>query len=197
MTTARSTATRGPATPALVMIVRHAEKPTADGRLGGVTADGRADPHSLSVRGWQRAGALVPFFTATAPSRRSGIDVPAVLCAPRPTDAAPSRRAGQTLEPLADALGLSIDLRFAKGDEAELAHALRGAQGPVLIAWEHRRIPALVDGLCDAALQRPSTWPDDRFDLVWCLRRGPGAAPFALSQVPQLLLHGDSARPIE
>src|ERR1700693_1464104 len=52
-----------------LMIVRHAEKPPeppASPPPFGVTPDGRQDDHSLSVRGWQRAGALATFF---APSR--------------------------------------------------------------------------------------------------------------------------------
>src|SRR5580704_1713391 len=41
----------------IILVVRHAEKP--DGRLGsGVAQAGTIDKESLTVRGWQRAGAL-------------------------------------------------------------------------------------------------------------------------------------------
>ena len=42
-----------------IMIIRHAEKPPP---TFGVNADGVQDKESLTVRGWQRAGALAPFF---------------------------------------------------------------------------------------------------------------------------------------
>lgn len=47
------------------MFVRHAEKPDeeVDPSTGpGVRLDGSADGKSLTVRGWQRAGALAQFF---------------------------------------------------------------------------------------------------------------------------------------
>ena len=45
-----------------IMIVRHAEKPTDDGSISGVSQAGTQDPEELIVRGWQRAGALLRFF---------------------------------------------------------------------------------------------------------------------------------------
>src|SRR4051794_27889179 len=50
----------------LIMIIRHAEKPLPSNRSRGITAGGRRDKRSLTVTGWQRAGALVELF---APSR--------------------------------------------------------------------------------------------------------------------------------
>jgi hypothetical protein len=40
----------------------------------------------------------------------------------------------------------------------------------------------------------PSDWPDDRFDVVWLFDRTDTG--WSLSQLPQLLLSGDSANPI-
>ena len=45
-----------------IMVIRHAEKPDDAGTVFGVTAGGQQDPEELTVRGWQRAGALVTFF---------------------------------------------------------------------------------------------------------------------------------------
>lgn len=44
-----------------VRAIRHAEKPTPDGAVQGVSASGLPNPDELSVRGWQRAGALEPW----------------------------------------------------------------------------------------------------------------------------------------
>ena len=43
-----------------MMVMRHAEKP--NGRFSGVKETGDSNPHDLSVRGWQRAGALACLF---------------------------------------------------------------------------------------------------------------------------------------
>ncbi len=43
--------------------------------------------------------------------------------------------------------------------------------------------------------QTPQTWPDDRFDIVWVFERADGGWSF--TQVPQLLLAGDSVDVID
>src|SRR6187551_3128683 len=51
----------------MIMLTRHAEKPLHPaGSPYGVNPQGQQDPHSLTVNGWIRAGALVALF---APSR--------------------------------------------------------------------------------------------------------------------------------
>ena len=45
-----------------IMVIRHAEKPSDDGAIEGVTAAGEKCKHELIVRGWQRAGALARLF---------------------------------------------------------------------------------------------------------------------------------------
>lgn len=40
----------------VIMVIRHAEKPTQ--AAAGVKQKGEESPHHLTVRGWQRAGAL-------------------------------------------------------------------------------------------------------------------------------------------
>jgi hypothetical protein len=47
---------------AKIMLIRHTERPSADKSTRGVTQAGVKDKEELTVRGWQRAGALVPFF---------------------------------------------------------------------------------------------------------------------------------------
>lgn len=73
------------------------------------------------------------------------------------------------------------------------AEWLRGVRTPTLVAWEHQAVPAVVAGLGPVAPAPPPRWPGDRFDLVWCFTRTDEDSGWRSSQVPQLLLAGDSA----
>ncbi len=175
-----------------IMIIRHGEKPTDNDDVKGVAEDGRHDPDELSVRGWQRAGALVRFF-----SPRNGHFSQAELATPELIFAADpasgkSRRSAHTVRPLADFLGKKVDVTFAKGDEPTLAHHLENINGIVLIAWEHKLIPEIVNNLVGNDKLCPQKWPDSRFDLVWILERETHSAGWKFSQAPQLVLCGDS-----
>jgi hypothetical protein len=66
--------------PLQIMVIRHGEKPTTDPPTSGVDLNGKTDPHSLIVVGWQRAGALVRFFS----SPQAGIEQPTYLISPPP-----------------------------------------------------------------------------------------------------------------
>lgn len=173
----------------LIMLIRHAEKPL-DAETG-VAADGSADPASLSVAGWQRAGALVRFFAAPwLPAIRR----PQHVFAARATQPGGSVRPRATVAPLAQALGVMVDESWSTEDEpAQVAAALRALEGPVLVCWRHEALPVLADEL----LQRPDVprrWPDERFDLVWLISRDGPSWTFA--QLPQQLLPGDRAQPV-
>ena len=173
------------------MIVRHAEKPVRK-EMRGIRANGRADKGSLTTLGWQRAGALVPFF-ANAGRRQAGtVERPDHLFAARfdPESESPSRRPKQTLGPLAAALQLEIDDAVDVGDEASLVAAVMQRSGTVLIAWEHDAIPAIAQAIPGCADDVPGEWPDDRFDLVWIFERL--RSRWTFTQRPQLLLADDS-----
>lgn len=170
-----------------IIIIRHAEKPGEGGEPPfGVSEEGRPDPRRLSPLGWQRAGALVAWF-----GRPSGdaIRTPATLFAPDPHGT--SHRAHETLAPLGRFLRLPVHADLPVGEEAALARAVLAAAGPVLIAWEHKALPRLAKLLAGDALRCPPEWPSDRFDLAWVLDRD-AADRWRFSQVPQLLLSGDS-----
>ncbi|MBX7551786.1 hypothetical protein K1Y78_28145 [Streptomyces sp. tea 10] len=168
----------------VVMVIRHGEKPTSG--LSGMDDSGRPDSKSLTARGWERAHALPKLFSPP----RAGLARPAtVFAAADQGPNAGAHRMRQTVTPLAKDLGLTVDTDFAEGSERRLAQAALTAPGPVLICWEHSRIPAVVAGLGAAdAPGTPATWPD-RFDLVWVFRRRSGSWSF--TQVDQHLLPGD------
>jgi hypothetical protein len=181
----------------VVMLIRHAEKPIGGGPPFGVTDAGVVDPESLTPRGWQRAGALVRWFGGETGQGGSGLPVPTHLFASRIAPGSSSRRPQQTLEPLAESLGLKVDVTIPKPDIERLAAAVLAIDGVVLVSWEHRLLPALAATLTGRSSLTPATWPDDRFDVVWVLERATPAEPFRFRQVLQRLLAGDADRSIE
>ena len=177
-----------------IMVVRHGEKPSLDGTVLGVTVDGAPNPDELSVRGWQRAGALVRFFAPVEGVNRPGIQKPEFLFAQGPTQHVTSVRAPHTLSPLAALLGKPISTEFAKGQEEQLAAALSALTGPVVVAWEHRALCVLANFLMGDDQHTPQAWPDDCFDIVWVFESNDNSA-WTFSQVPQLLLPDDRTEP--
>jgi hypothetical protein len=187
-----------------IMLIRHAEKP--DGSVQGVDANGTADAESLTVQGWQRAGALARFFAPVSVQlQQSGVLQPQFLFASGPVgkiqkkdagDGSKSERPEETITPLSQLLNIEIDLSFVKGQEAEVAVAAAASDGVALVAWQHEAIHAIARALQGVFGTIPSTWPGDRFDVVWIFDLQP-AGGYAFSQVPQMLLAGDLSTTIE
>lgn len=173
-----------------IMIIRHAEKPSEDGIVRGVAVHGHHDKHALCVRGWQRAGALVRFFAPRGDQPNPLIATPRSIFASGATEWSPSLRSQHTVEPLANELGIAIDVAHAEGDEDQLAQAVLAAPAPVLVAWHHKHIPLLVRALVGGEPLCPRHWPDERFDLVWVLERQADGT-WHFDQVPQCLLPED------
>ena len=180
-----------------IMIIRHAEKHNG-GRERGVNIEGYHTKHELTVRGWQRAGALVAFFAPLggfAPG--APISTPRSIFASAATKVSPSLRAQHTVGPLAALLGVEIDARHADGEEPAAAAAVLAAPSPVLIAWHHSHIPRLARLIGGDGLACPETWPEDCFDIVWVLdREADSSGPWRLSQVVQRLFATDRLAPI-
>lgn len=184
--------------PSKIMIVRHAEKPTDPGvtpAIDGVAADGSQNPEELVVRGWQRSGGLVRLF---APRDGHFVDphlaTPGTIFASGVGHHSSSLRPQHTVLELASVLGLTLGTDYKKDDFAQMTTAAMGTSGIVLIAWEHQDIPSIANQIVGNSTTVPQTWPGARFDVVWVFdAQGSG---WAFSQVPQLLLSGDSAAPI-
>lgn len=168
-----------------VMFIRHAEKP--DKAEKGVTPDGDHDEHSLSVRGWTRAGALAALFANT----RDPLARPARVIATAPSHSYKSKRERDTAAPTADRLGLTIDSREIPDDYAQLVAEIGSSSKPTLVVWHHGSIPAFVRSfpVTNATLV-PTTWPEDRFDLIWVL--SPVGDHYEWQQIEQQLLEGDA-----
>lgn len=165
--------------PAQVIIIRHAEKPVVG--------------NNLSPRGEERAKALVGFFKTNPAVTQFG--TPVAIYAMQPKADGKDVRPLETVEPLAQSLGIAVNTSIRKADVAILAKAVmsdpEGAGKMVLIAWEHHLIPAIAKafGLTSA----PETWPDGVFDRAWIINFD-GGKPVSFQNVPQRLLPGDSAR---
>lgn len=185
--------------PTSVMIMRHAEKPFGEGRPHGVSIDGIADPESLTPRGWQRAGALVGLFAGIPSDRLPSEDRgprlarPTHLFASQVGARSTSRRPLETLQPLSERLGLTVDTRFLKEEVGELVAAIRATDGVALISWEHHLIPSIANMLIGDTSSAPQIWPDDRFDVVWVVTPEISGEVSGFQQFPEMLLAGDQA----
>ena len=204
----RQPAAGGDGPPEVIYIIRHGEKPydvpAGHGKHQdpdpphGVDFEGRKDEHSLLPRGWQRSGALAALFHPSSGSSRTRLRAPGTLLAPSYSDLASTiaHRTCQTIQGLADHLGLPIHTPFEVGHEPQLAASLLNTgSGVVLICWEHHHIPTITAAFpAVPGTDIPAKWPGDRFDVIWALTRPPGSAPprYAFSQIPQQLLPGDT-----
>ena len=130
-------------------MVRNAEEPPG------------SDVH-LSVEGKARAKALATWIPAT-------YGAPDALFASKPT--ASSRRAVETLEPLAAAFKLKIQDTFANEDFAKMAAmvlsdaAYSGKR--VVIAWQRGNLPNIARAF---GVKEPPAWPAGQYDHLWRLQ---------------------------
>ena len=129
---------------AKIMLIRHAERPSADKSIRGVAPEGVKNKEELTVRGWQRAGALVRFF-APRDNRfvHPALARPEILFACKAGPAAPSLRPQHSLLPLASLLEAELNRDYYEGQEKELVQKAIAAQGTVLIAWKHNNMQVI------------------------------------------------------
>lgn len=178
--------------PQSIVFTRHAEKPGEHGAPHGVNQHGETDSHSLSVRGWTRAGALAALIGHAPVAGWPGVDRPTRVFATKPSEKTKSRREVDTAMPTAQRVGVEIDESFAHGDESKLAKALLESSEPAFVVWHHGNLPELLGHLPISNREAiPNAWPEDRFDLLWVLTKSGDA--YAFSEVAQDLLDGDAA----
>jgi hypothetical protein len=127
----------------VVMIIRHGEKPI--GSTTGVDANGNADDSSLTRTGWERAHRLVDLFDPAEASPRTGLARPTGIYAAGANSNGEGQRTRETVEPLADKLGIPMNTSFGKGEEKALVAQVISQPGPTLISWQHGEIPAIAE----------------------------------------------------
>ncbi len=166
------------AAPAEVIIIRHAEKP--------------AEGPELNLRGQERAAALVPYFLGTPEVLEH--QTPVAIYAQAVKKASSSRRAIETVKPLADTLKLHVIDKFTREEFQAMVNEILSKpeyEGhTVLICWEHKVIPEMAKAF--HAEGAPDSWPGEVYDRTWIITFKAGAAPTCRT-VPQKLLFGDSA----
>ena len=147
--------------PAMILLMRHAEKPAGEG------------DSNLSEAGRRRAERLAAYIPET-------FGWPDMLFAA--ADKPGSHRPRLTLEPLAAAPGLEV-LQFPDRQSEAFAAKLLG--GPefagkrVIVSWRHGALPRLAralgapDGLC------PDPWPTGLYDLLLRFEDGMDGKPRA------------------
>ena len=167
--------------PPLVLLIRHAEKPSDE----LMSAD-------LSPAGKKRAATLSGLFVKSA-SRAEALSTPDFIFAAK--NSKHSHRCTETVAPLAKKLGLKVNAKFANDDFAKLAAELLGnpkyAGKTVLVCWHHGHLPALAKKL--GAKDAPEHWKGAVFDRVW--RLTPTAAGgVRLDELPQRLLPDDAKK---
>ena len=138
--------TRSPSAPGEVVLIRHAEEP-------------KKGP-DLSDQGRARANALVGLF-------EHPLMQPANIFAAKTSKQ--SARPVQTCEPLAKAIGLTIDERFDEGEFKQVATAILQGEGAagrtVLVCWKRETMPELATAL--GVSNPPVEWPSDQYDHIW------------------------------
>lgn len=178
--------------PHTIMFLRHAEKPADRGAPHGVDAHGQPDEHCLTVQGWTRAGALAVLFDHLPSPSRPGLVRPARVMATRPDDGNRSKREHDTARPTAQRVGVAIDDAYAHDDLKDAAASVLAGEKDTLVVWHHGAIPEFIAHLpVSNAADVPRAWPEDRYDLVWCLSLG-NDGRYVFSQVAQDLIAGDA-----
>ncbi len=170
------------------MLIRHAERPVGAAVPFGVTVDGTVDPLSLTVVGWQRAGALIELFAPAVGAVRSGLTRPTHLFASTPANQ--SNRPLETVTPLSQRLKLAVKTPVIAAQTTQIARILSRTSGSPLAAWPHQGIPLIARQLGTVHPTPPTTWPNNRYDVVWVFTRQHDGT-WKFTQVPQLLLPGD------
>ena len=143
---------------AVVLIIRHAEKPDAG--------------KELSAEGCQRADAYPGYFAKYTVGGNT-LHLNHLFAA---ADSKGSERSRRTIEPLAKSLGMTVDTRFSNKQVGEFAAELKATPHGtnILVAWHHGKIPDMINELGGDSAKlftgADSKWPDDVFDWVIQLR---------------------------
>lgn len=173
-----------PASTRIIHVIRHGEKPKS-----------KSD-HTLNSTGLARAQALMGLFAPLDGVYRAGIYRPDRIYASKGNTA--SMRPLQTVQPLAQRMGLSIITKFdVEAAVSATAKELKAQTGVTLMSMEHSAIVAMCSKLGTSTPKIPSSWDSSRFDMVWTFVSTDGGKSWKFTQTPELLLAGDKSTPMK
>jgi hypothetical protein len=174
------------AAPAEILVIRHAEKPP-----GLKNEEGQ----HLGERGYERARALVSMFSNDARFLRHG--TPVAIYAGSPKHPTGSLRPLETIEPTAEALGLTVITKFKAKSMTDVAEEILQRpeyEGKTVIAsWTRDEIPGLTQALGTPLKEIPK-WKSKTFDRVWRIDYDTDGKIVSFDSLPQMLLPGDSSQ---
>jgi hypothetical protein len=177
-----------------LLMIRHGEKPS-NGDLG-VDEQGNANPAGLIPKGWARAGALVTLFAPNRTTLNSTLPSPGALVSPKYSQ--PVHRPYFTLLPLSQRLGVTILSEHAVDDDAtQIVSSLLAIETAVLlVCWEHEHLVNIVGAMARTVpvanrADVPTSWPDDRFDVIWRFDLDEQTGTWTFGSLDQQLLAGD------
>ncbi|KAJ5152678.1 uncharacterized protein N7482_009156 [Penicillium canariense] len=129
-----------------VYLIRHGEKPSSG--------------NGLNAQGEERAQCLRTVFGAS-----SGYNIGHIM-AQTPKSDGSRQRPYDTVEPLAEDLGLTVDISCDRDDPECVEDVVKGysGSGNILICWEHDALTDIVQQLGD---DDAPTYPDDSFNIIW------------------------------
>jgi hypothetical protein len=185
----------------LVFCLRHGEKPANaedesklpddDAHGPGFDVRGHENRHALTIRGWQRAGALAATQLCGQLADPSLVE-PIIFLVPRYTDddgddVSASHRPYQTVLALARRTDTFPNPTCQPDDTNHLRDLVKGHEGTVVVCWEHKQLRKLAKLLTGEA--KPP-WAGHEFDLIWRFTRD-GADHYRLEMLPQDVLAPD------
>ena len=177
---------------ATVLMVRHAEKPTA------------GDDPTLAVPGQERAQAYSIYFQHCSLDGSDPLKLSHLFAA---ADSQESQRPRLTIEPLAQALGLDIDDKHKDKEYQQVVDDLltnpKYDDAGILVCWHHEHLLPFAQALGVDPAKLPAQahwptqgWPDDVYGWVLqlCYDAQGQLIPAQIGCVNQKLMYDDYGR---
>lgn len=163
--------------PAVVYVIRHAEKPAPE-----------ENSPDLTATGFKRAEVLPSLFVQMPGLPAPRLPKPDAVFATARSKS--SNRPVETVTPLAQFLKLPLHHEFDERATGPIAAEVLGgkyAGKVVLICWHHGQIPALAAAL--GVTDAPAAWDAQVFNQIWKITYSAGQAKLTI--ISESLLPGD------
>lgn len=159
-----------------IILIRHAKKPEESQHEPGIDSNGREDPYSLSLEGWQQAKQFAELFV----SRNGILPLPdRIFASAFRAGGGHSRRPEQTVLPLSEILHCPIDMTWALHEEKAFGAALCRLKGTSLVCWQHQGLAALAKAIVlPEEFSTLQDWPSDCYNMIWQLNRSNPTVPW-------------------